>query len=90
MASDINILREKNLVEVNFTGPLSFNKLREECQRLGELALEHGKMNYLIDCRNAVAVDKIRTIALRETKHIWNFNKVCGAIGIVFQESDIF
>ena len=67
---------------------MTLNEWREEYQRVRGLALEHGNMKYLLDCRDVVGVERIRTIALRETKHIWFLSWLCEAIGVVLQEAD--
>ena len=88
MSSEININLGKNLIEVKLSGFMSLEKLKKEGSRLREYALTFGKMKYLVDVREAMAMPSALSAAIAKPDNWWTLAKLCNEIAIVIGEED--
>ena len=64
MPSETIFQFDKNLVDVKLSGFISLAEFRKEGLRLKEYALTFGKMKYLVDIREAIAMPSTWSVAI--------------------------
>ena len=88
MESEIILTLDTNLVEVKLFGFVSLEKLKKEGLRLREYALTFGKMKYLVDVRETMAMPSVWSNTIAKPDNWWTLTKLCNEIAIVIREDD--
>ena len=88
MPSNIIVRKEFNLIEVWISGFLSLDELRREGTKIREIALPLGKMKFMIDVREAVALARTWPIAIFSASSWETLSSFCEEIAVVAQEAD--
>jgi len=87
MLSEIRICKDKKLIEIILSGLVMHDELRKEGGKLKQYALENGKMKYLVDSREAVALARIGPVAMSEPLSWWMLAPYCEKIAFVIPAS---
>ena len=88
MPSETIFQFDKNLVDVKLSGFISLAEFRKEGLRLKEYALTFGKMKYLVDIREAIAMPSTWSVAIAKPNTWWSLAKLCKEVAIVIREDD--
>ena len=88
MLSEINIHKDKNLIEIKLSGLVLLDELKKEGLKIRQHAFKHGRMKYLVDSRDAVAMARVGPLALSEPINWWMLTPYCKKIAVVIPASE--
>jgi len=88
MPSEIFIDIGKNLVNVKIWGFISKAELEKEGSRLREYALTFGKMKYLVEVREAMAMPTTWSVLIAKPDNWYLMARLCNQIAIVINDDD--
>jgi signal recognition particle subunit SEC65 len=88
MPSKTNIRKDLNLIEFTFSGYMTQEEFRKKGRKLREYAIEHGRMKYLLDASEAVALSRTWPNVLLEPRTWWTLARSCDQVAVFIREED--